>query len=353
MQFYSKNAVKEGKLSIMSKTVLTGVKPTGTVHIGNYVGAIKPAIELGHKTNAKGGKHIMFVADYHAINALKDPIALSEQTKEVSCVYLACGLNPNESIFYKQSDVPELFEMTTILMSYTAKGLMNKSHAYKAQVDKNIAKGEPNDAGINMGLYTYPVLMASDILSFDTDIVPVGKDQIQHVEIATDIAGSINALYKQPVLKIPTYSVVQHAQVLPGIDGQKMSKSYKNVIPLFGTDAELKKVVMSIKTDCQGLNDKKNPEDILLYHFIRGFAKTDVVETVKNGLEQGGMGYGDIKKILLQSLHEELDEMRDKYNNYMAHYDDVRDMLAEGAKKARAIAKPVLERTKDVIFNRK
>ena len=142
MQFYSKNAVKEGKLSIMSKTVLTGVKPTGTVHIGNYVGAIKPAIELGHKTNAEGGKHIMFVADYHAINALKDPIALSEQTKEVSCVYLACGLNPNESIFYKQSDVPELFEMTTILMSYTAKGLMNKSHAYKAQVDKNIAKGE-------------------------------------------------------------------------------------------------------------------------------------------------------------------------------------------------------------------
>lgn len=336
-----------------NKTVLTGVKPTGTVHIGNYVGAIKPAIELGNETINAGGTHIMFVADYHAINALKDPIALAQQTKEVSCVYLACGLNPEKSIFYKQSDVPELFEMTTILMAYTAKGLMNKSHAYKAQVDKNLAKGEPNDAGINMGLYTYPVLMASDILSFDTDIVPVGKDQIQHVEIAADIAGSINALYKKPVLKIPTYSVVQHAQILPGTDGQKMSKSYKNVIPLFGSDAELKKVVMSIKTDSQGLNDKKNPDDILLYQFIRGFSQPNVINAVKNGLEQGGMGYGDIKKMLLQSLHEELDGMREKYFYYMEHFDEVQDMLNDGAKKARAIARPVLERTKDVIFNRK
>lgn len=336
-----------------NKTVLTGVKPTGTVHIGNYVGAIKPAIELGNETITAGGTHIMFVADYHAINALKDPVALAEQTKEVSCVYLACGLNPEKSVFYKQSDIPELFEMTTILMAYTAKGLMNKSHAYKAQVDKNLAKGEPNDAGINMGLYTYPVLMASDILSFDTDIVPVGKDQIQHVEIAADIAGSINALYKKPVLKIPSYSVVQHAQVLPGTDGQKMSKSYKNIIPLFGTDAELKKVVMSIKTDCQGLNDKKNPDDILLYQFIRGFSKPETIEIVKNGLEQGGLGYGEIKKMLLQSLHDELDGMREKYNYYMTHFDEVQDMLNDGAKKARAIVRPVLERTKDVIFNRK
>lgn len=339
--------------NLINKTVLTGVKPTGTVHIGNYVGAIRPAIELGKQTIDAGGRHIMFIADYHAINALKDPVALSKQSKEVACVYLACGVDPNKTIFYKQSDVCELFEMTTILMAYTAKGLMNKSHAYKAQVDKNIAKGEPNDAGINMGLYTYPVLMASDILSFDTDIVPVGKDQIQHVEIAADIAGSINALYKKPVLKIPTYSVVQHAQVLPGTDGQKMSKSYNNIIPLFATDAEMKKVVMSIKTDSQGLNDKKNPEDILLYQFIRGFSKPETIEIVKNGLEQGGMGYGDIKKMLLQSILEETSTMRDKYDYYMAHFDEVQDMLNDGAVKAKAIVAPVLERVKDTIFNRK
>ncbi|MGN1063474.1 MAG: tryptophan--tRNA ligase [Alphaproteobacteria bacterium] len=336
----------------MIKTVLTGVKPTGTVHFGNYVGAIRPAIELGHKINADGGRHIMFVADYHAINAIKDPILLNRLTREIACTYLACGLNPEQSLFYKQSDVPELFEMTTILMAYTPKGLMNKSHAYKAQVDKNLAKGEPNDAGINMGLYTYPVLMAADILSYDTDIVPVGKDQIQHVEIAADIAGAINAHYQQTVLKIPTYTVQENAQILPGIDGQKMSKSYHNVIPLFGEDSQLKKVVMSIKTDCQGLNDKKNPEDILLYHIVRGIAKPAVIETVKKGLEEGGMGYGDIKKILLSVLHEEIDEKREKYLYYMNHFDEVQDMLHNGAQRARALARPILERVKDVIFNR-
>lgn len=336
----------------MTKTVLTGVKPTGTVHFGNYVGAIRPAIELGHQINGDGGRHIMFVADYHAINAIKDPVLLSRLTKEIACTYLACGLNPEQSLFYKQSDVPELFEMTTILMAYTPKGLMNKSHAYKAQVDKNVAKGEPNDAGINMGLYTYPVLMASDILSYDTDIVPVGKDQIQHVEIAADIAGAINAHYKRDVLKIPQYVVQQNAQVLPGTDGQKMSKSYNNVIPLFGEDAQIKKAVMGIKTDCQGLNDKKNPEDILLYHIVRGIAKPDVVELVKNGLEQGGMGYGDIKKILLNAIHDEIDTKREKYMYYMSHFDEVQDMLNTGARHARQLARPVLERVKDVIFNR-
>lgn len=335
------------------KTILTGVKPTGTVHIGNYVGAIKPAIELFHQVNAEGGKHIMFVADYHAINAIKDPVVLQQLTKEIACTYLAVGLDPTKSLFYKQSDVPELFELTTILMAYTPKGLMNKSHAYKASVDKNVAKGEPNDAGINMGLYTYPVLMAADILAYDSDIVPVGKDQIQHVEIAADIAGAINALYKKTVLKIPAYSVQEATQVLPGTDGQKMSKSYGNVIPLFGTDAQWKKVVMGIKTDSQMPADKKNPHDILLYHMVRGIAKPEIVTTVKNALEQGGMGYGDIKKILLQSIHDELDDKREKYNYYMAHFDEVQDMLRDGAVKARAIAGPVLERTKDVVFNRK
>ena len=175
-------------MDLQGQTILTGVKPTGTVHFGNYAGAIKPAVALGQQVNQQGGKHIMFLADYHAINALKDAPLLKRLTRELACVYLACGVDPNKSYFYKQSDVPELFELTTILMAYTPKGFMNKAHAYKAAVDVNIAKGAPHDAGINMGLYTYPVLMAADILAYDTDLVPVGKDQIQHVEIAADIA---------------------------------------------------------------------------------------------------------------------------------------------------------------------
>ncbi len=339
-------------MNYTNKTILTGVKPTGTLHIGNYVGAIRPAIELGHKVN-ENGTHVMFVADYHAINAIKDAPLLNRLTKEIACVYLACGLNPEKSLFYRQSDVPELFEMTTILMAYTPKGFMNKAHAYKAAVDKNIARGEPTDAGINMGLYTYPVLMASDILSYDTDIVPVGKDQVQHVEIAADIAGSINALYGKDILKIPTPHLTEAAQVLPGTDGQKMSKSYNNVIPLFGTDAVIKKAVMGIKTDCQDINDKKNPDDILLYHIMRGIAPDSIVQEVKEGLEKGGMGYGTIKKMLLQVILDEISEKREKYDYYMTHFDEVEDMLQAGAKKARAITQPVLERTKDAIFYRK
>lgn len=339
-------------MELTNKTILTGVKPTGTLHIGNYVGAIKPAIELGHEAG-NAGTHIMFVADYHAINAIKDPVFLSRTTKEIACVYLACGLNPEKSVFYRQSDVPELFELTTILMAYTPKGFMNKAHAYKASVDKNIARGEPVDAGINMGLYTYPVLMAADILAYDTDIVPVGKDQVQHVEIAADIAGSINALYNKGVLKIPTSFLRESAQVLPGIDGQKMSKSYNNVIPLFGTDAEIKKAVMSIKTDCQEMNDKKNPDDILLYHIARGIAPDSVVLEIKDGLQNGGMGYGTIKKMLLQVILDEISEKREKYFYYLSHFDEVEECLNNGAQKARAIVRPVLERTKDAVFNRK
>lgn len=338
-------------MDFTNKTILTGVKPTGTLHFGNYVGAIKPMIDLASQIG-ENGRHIMFVADYHAINAIKDPVFLSRTTKEIASVYLACGLNPNRSLFYRQSDVPELFELTTILMAYTPKGFMNKAHAYKAAVDKNIAKGEPNDAGINMGLYTYPVLMAADILAYDTDIVPVGKDQVQHVEIAADIAGAINANYNKEVLKIPTYYLRENTQVLPGTDGQKMSKSYNNVIPLFGTDAEIKKAVMGIKTDCQDINDKKNPEDILLYHIAKGIAPESIIQEIKEGLEQGGMGYGTIKKMLLQCILEEVAEKREKYFYFMDHYEEVENYLQEGAKRARAIVRPVLERTKDAIFNR-
>ena len=195
------------------KTVLTGVKPTGTPHLGNYLGAIKPAITLGTKALAQGGKHYMFIADYHAINAEKDAVVLNQKLKEIACIYLAAGLDPLKSVFYRQSDIPEILEITTILYAYTPKGFMNKAHAYKAAVDKNRLAGKPDDDGINMGLYTYPTLMAADILSFNTDIVPVGKDQVQHVEIARDIAGAINAHYGKDLLHLPSYHVEENVVV--------------------------------------------------------------------------------------------------------------------------------------------
>ena len=340
-------------MDLTGQTILTGIKPTGTLHFGNYFGAMKPAIALGEQVNHQNGKHIMFIADYHAINALKDALLLKQLTRELACGYLACGLNPEKSYFYKQSDVPELLELTTILMAYTPKGFMNKAHAYKAAVDVNLAKGEPQDAGINMGLYTYPVLMAADILAYDTDLVPVGKDQVQHVEITADIAGAINAHFGKQILKLPKYFTTEATEVVPGLDGRKMSKSYNNIIPLFADDATLKKAVMSIKTDCQDINAPKNPDEILLYQILKGIAPADMVAEVKEGLEKGGMGYGTIKKMLLSALIDEIKEKREKYNDYLAHYDMVEDMLSSGAARAREIVRPVLERAKDAIFARK
>ncbi len=340
-------------MDLQNKIVLTGVKPTGTLHIGNYVGALRPAIELGHEVLANGGKHVMFIADYHAVNYLKNPEEMQLFTRQIACAYLACGMDPNETIFYRQSDVPEVFEMTTLLTNFTPKGFMNKAHAYKAAVDKNIEKGEPADAGINMGLYNYPILMAADILTYGSDYVPVGKDQVQHVEITADIAGAVNACYGKQVLKIPHAITQENAALLPGTDGRKMSKSYNNVIPLFGEAEEIKKAIMSIKTDSQDINAPKNPEDVLLYQVARGFCKLELVQEIEEGLKKGGMGYGTIKKMLVDAVTTELKPIHDKYVDYMVHYDKVEEMLREGAQKARALARPVLDNFKATVLNQK
>lgn len=332
------------------KTILTGVKPTGTPHLGNYLGAIKPAITLGRKALETGGKHFMFIADYHAINAEKDPAVLREKLREIACIYLAGGLDPQKSIFYRQSDIPEIPEITTILYAYTPKGLMNKSHAYKAQVDKNREAGKPDDDGINMGLYTYPTLMAADILSYDTDVVPVGKDQVQHVEIARDIAGAINAHYNRQLLKQPEYYVDNHVAVVPGIDGRKMSKSYGNVIPLFEDDKAIKKAIFSIKTDSRPMEEPKNPDEILVYEIYKAIATPAQLQEMGDGLRQGKLGYGHIKNMLLDAVVGEVKEAREKYNYYMAHFNEVEEMLQEGAAKARPYARSTLDRLKNAVF---
>lgn len=333
-----------------NKTILTGVKPTGTPHLGNYLGAIRPAIALGKQALEQGGKHYMFIADYHAINAEKDPAVLNQKMREIACIYLACGMNPEQTIFYRQSDVPEIPEITTILYAYTPKGFMNKAHAYKAAVDKNREAGKPDDDGINMGLYTYPTLMAADILAYDTDIVPVGKDQIQHVEIARDIAGAINAHYNKELLRLPTYYADENVAVVPGIDGRKMSKSYGNVIPIFEGDAAIKKAIFSIKTDSRPMEEPKDPEGILVYQIYKSVAKPEQVAEMADGLRNGKLGYGHIKNMLLDAVISEVKDAREKYNYYMAHYNEVEEMLAKGAAKARPAAQATLKRLKDAVF---
>ncbi len=331
-----------------SKVVLTRVKPTGTPHLGNYLGAIKPAIELGKKAK----EHYMFIADYHAINAEKNPEILRQKLKEVACVYLAFGLDPNHSIFYRQSDIPEIHEITTILYAYTPKGFMNKAHAYKACVDKNREVGKPDDDGVNMGLYTYPTLMATDILAFNTDIVPVGRDQVQHVEIARDIAGSINAHYGKELLHLPTYYLAENVAVVPGVDGRKMSKSYGNVIPLLEDDKSIKKAIFSIKTDSRPMEEPKDPEDILVYEIYKSIATPEQLQEMGDGLRQGKLGYGHIKNMLLEAVINEIKDARDQYNYYMTHFEEVEAMLEEGAAKARPVAQATLKRLKDTVFGK-
>lgn len=329
-----------------NKCILTGVKPTGKPHIGNYFGAIKPAVAMGHQAK----RFNLFIADYHAINFMKNPELLQKEIREIACIYLAAGLNPETDYFYCQSDIPEIHEITTILYAFTPKGFMNKSHAYKACVERNLAENKPADDGVNMGLYTYPTLMAADILAMDTDIVPVGKDQIQHVEIARDIAGAVNAYYDKELLKLPSYVTAENVAVLPGTDGRKMSKSYNNVIPLFEDEKIIKKAVYSTITDSKPIEEPKNPDDVVVYQIYKCFAPKEKVAEMAEGLQQGKLGYGRIKAMLLDAVLAETKESKEKYDYYIAHYDEVREMLKNGAAKARPFAQNTLRRLKETLF---
>ena len=260
----------------MKKIALTGIKPTGIPHIGNYLGAIKPALKLSETCEAR-----YFIADYHALNACKDPVELKNMTVEIASAWLACGLDPNKTLFYRQSDVPETFELSTILMAFTPKGLMNRAHAYKAIVQSNLENGKDPDDGVNMGLFTYPVLMAADILLFDTDFVPVGTDQFQHIEMAQDIAQSFNYVYKTQALKIPQPIAQEETKTVVGLDGRKMSKSYNNTIPMFCTEKELKKLIMSIVTNSQTVEEPKDPDTSNIFALYKNFASQEQIENMR------------------------------------------------------------------------
>lgn len=320
------------------KTVLTGVKPTGKIHLGNYIGAIKPALQLAMNSEYQP---IYFVADYHGLTKTQNAEELSKLSTGVAAAWLALGLNQEKVIFYRQSDIPEIFELTWILACFSPKGLMNRAHAYKSVVEQNKQVGKEIDDGVNMGLFTYPILMAADILMFQTDLVPVGKDQIQHVEIARDIAEHFNKNYGDTFI-LPDFNVEEETAVLPGLDGRKMSKSYNNTIPLFEDADTLYKLIKKIKTDSTPPNEPKDPNQSIIFDLYKEFATAEKTQMMREAYAKG-IGWGDVKKELFNVMNAFLEEPREKYNELIAKPEKVNEILRSGAEKARQKSVPFIK----------
>ncbi|MBO5740204.1 MAG: tryptophan--tRNA ligase [Alphaproteobacteria bacterium] len=326
------------------KVVLTGIKPTGMPHLGNYVGALKPLIE-----QSKTQKTFMFIADLHALNTIHDAAQIKQHTYEIAALMVALGLDLNNAILFRQSDISEIYHLNTLLTNVTPKGLMNRAHSYKAAMDKNIAIGADVDAGINMGLYTYPILMTADILLYNSDIVPVGADQKQHVEFARDIAGYFNKIYGD-TFKMPEPIIGTETGLIPGLDGRKMSKSYDNIIPLFAPEKDLKKKIMRIITDSKLPEDKKDPDESTIYQLYKHFATDAEIAEFAEMFRRGGMGYGTAKTILFEKINSVLAEPRAKYEYLMSNTAEIEAILADGAKRAGAVARETLGRVKKAML---
>jgi len=325
------------------EVVLTGIKPTGTPHIGNYVGAIKPAVVASTNPNVHS---FYFLADYHALGGDADTVARS--TLEIAASWLAVGLDPDKVVFYRQSDVPEILELTWILHSVTAKGLMNRGHAYKAAVAENAATPDRDpDQAIMMNLYSYPVLMAADILMFKAAKLPVGKDQKQHVEMARDIAQRFNHHFGETFV-LPDALIGDHVATLPGLDGRKMSKSYGNEIPLFAPEKPLRKLIMKIKTNSLEPKQPKDPNDSALYDIYRAFA-TDAETAAVRARYAEGIGWGDMKQLLFERINAEIAPARAEYERLMAAPGEVEELLQQGAEKARALSRPFIAEIREKV----
>ncbi|GAB3707352.1 tryptophan--tRNA ligase [Nocardiopsis oceani] len=330
-----------------ANTYLTGIKPTGDFHLGNYIGAIKPALAASEVYDT-----FYFIADYHALNIIKDADELRQSIRSGAATWLACGLDPDRTVFYRQSSIPETFELTTILNTLTPKGLMNRAHAYKAARDRNNEAGITElDAGINMGLYNYPVLMAADILIMEGERVPVGRDQSQHIEYTADIAGYFNHRYGDGYTFPLPKGVIDDsdASILPGTDGRKMSKSYDNHIPLFLSEKKLRKAINRIPTDSTPVEDPKAPDSSIPFQLLLHFAGDDKVADVRKRLEAGGMGWGDLKKELFEAVNTELGPKRERYEELMASETELDDILESGYERARERARRVLSNVRAAI----
>ncbi|MGY2290458.1 tryptophan--tRNA ligase [Pseudomonas sp. SDO528_S397] len=327
--------------------ILTGITTTGTPHLGNYAGAIRPAILASQDVNADS---FYFLADYHALIKCDDPQRIQRSRMEIAATWLAGGLDVNRVTFYRQSDIPQIPELTWLLTCVAAKGLLNRAHAYKASVDKNLENGEDPDAGISMGLYSYPVLMAADILMFNAHKVPVGRDQIQHVEMARDIGQRFNHLFGngKEFFAMPEALIEESVATLPGLDGRKMSKSYDNTIPLFTSAKDMKDAISRIVTDSRAPGEAKDPDNAHLFTLFQAFATPAQEAEFRNDLLQG-LGWGEAKARLFQLLDGQLGEARERYHQLMSRPDDMEDLLLIGAQKARAVAAPFLAELREAV----
>jgi len=324
---------------------LTGITTTGTPHIGNYVGAISPGIEASRDLTTK---HFYFLADYHSLAKNEDPEKISRSTLEIAAAWMALGLDADHAYFYRQSDIPEILELTWILHGMTAKGLMNRAHSYKAAVQANeeSANKDP-DKGVTMALYSYPILMAADILMFKSTKVPVGQDQKQHVEMARDIAQRFNHHYGDTFV-LPEPVIGEHTAVLKGLDGRKMSKSYNNTIPMFAPEKPLRKLIMKIKTNSLEPGEPKDTEGSTLYDIYKAFATREETEAVAK-LYAEGIAWGQMKQMLFEYINDHIKPARDEYERLIADPAVVEAELRKGAEKARQIAVPYMAEIRDAV----
>lgn len=325
------------------KRILTGITPSGYPHLGNYIGAIKPSLDLLDEKC----ESFLFIADLHALIKVWDPVKLDELSKNIAMAWLASGLDADKTFFYRQSDIPEITELAWILSCVTEKGLLNRAHAYKAAVDQNKESGKKDyEEGISLGLFSYPLLMACDILTPNATHVPVGKDQQQHLEITRDIALKFNKRYEE-VFNLPE-GVISSDHFVQGIDGRKMSKSYNNIIPLLGTEEELKKSVMKIVTNSQEPGEKKEWKENTLFSIYSSFANEVQIADLKAKFNDG-IGWGDAKLILFQDLNEVLLPIREKFQDLQTRESDIEELLQVNAKKVRKFTIPFLEKIKSVV----
>ena len=329
----------------MSKRrVLTGITTTGTPHLGNYVGAIRPAVEASTLNDVDA---YLFLADYHALIKCQDPDMVAASSRQIAATWLASGLDPDKAHFYRQSDIPEITELSWILTCNAAKGLMNRAHAYKAMVQQNEEAGEDPDFAVTMGLFSYPVLMAADILIFNAHDVPVGRDQIQHVEMARDIAQRFNHNFR-PLFTLPQAVVDDNVAVLQGLDGRKMSKSYGNTIPLFDTPKKLQKAINKIKTNLLEPGEPKDPDDSTVFQVWAAFANESQRQQMRDAFEQG-IAWGEAKKQLFELIDEKLREPRENYQRLMAAPEQLEEILQAGAERVRPQGVELLAEVRDAV----
>ena len=327
-----------------SKRFLTGITTSGTPHLGNYVGSIRPSVR--HSLNP-GVESFYFLADYHALIKIDEPARIQRSTLEIAASWLAAGLDPERVIFYRQSDVPEITELTWLLTCVTGKGVLNRAHAYKAAVDKNSAAGDDPDSDVSAGLFMYPVLMGADILMFNAHKVPVGRDQIQHIEMARDMANSFNFRYGEHFV-LPEAEIEENVATLPGLDGRKMSKSYDNTIPLFAPRAELKKLIASIVTDSRAPGEAKNVEGSALFQIYQAFATPIETAALRQAYLEG-IAWGDAKQLVFERIDREIAPMREAYLALLNDPAKIEAILLAGAAKARQIATPFMGRLRSAV----